>query len=102
MMKIVLAQILTREMKKQGLTLTSLAKATRVPKSTLFDWLEGRLPSSKNLHYLAELSEFFEITLNELLFGSVEKEPNSQVLFSSSFMDGKKKYKILIEKIDNN
>jgi len=102
MMKIVLSQMLSREMKKRGISLSSLAKVTKIPKSTLFDWLEGRLPSSRNLHYLSALSTYFEITLNELLFGTVERDPTSQVLFSSSFMDGKKKYKILIEKVDAN
>lgn len=101
-MKIKLSQVMAREMKSRSISVTLLAKSTGVPRTTVHDWLEGRLPSSKNIHYLSELSSFFGISLNELLFGVADQTPTSEVLFSSSFVDGQTSYKIIVEKITTN
>lgn len=92
---------MAKEMKSRDLNLTGLVKATSIPKSTLSDWMNGRLPSSRNLHHLANLSHFFEISLNELLFGAEKKITSNEILFSSSFKDGKKSYRVIVEKIEN-
>ncbi len=100
-MEIVLSKMLEKEMRGRGLTLGTLSKATKIPKSTLSDWINGRLPSSRNIHYLSILSQFFGISLNELLFENSKHPTSNEILFSSSFRDGKTEYKIVIEKIQN-
>lgn len=98
-MKVKLGVVIEREMKSLGLTVTSLAKKAEVPRTTLHDWIQGRLPSSRNIHHLSQLSEFFDITLSELLFDSKERSSESEILFSSEFRDQGNRYKIVIEKI---
>jgi hypothetical protein len=90
-----------REMKNRSITVTSLARMTEIPRTTLHDWISGRLPSSKNIHHLSKLSDFFNVSLNELLFGTQDKNYTSEILSCSTFKDGKNHYKVTIEKMEN-
>lgn len=100
-MKVKLDKIMEREMKQRALNVTSLARMTEISRTTLHDWLSGRLPSAKNIHYLSTLSDFFNISLNELLFGTQDKNNTSEILSCSTFKDGKNHYKVTIEKMEN-
>lgn len=100
-MKVKLVVVLNREMKARSLTVTKLSRLANIPRSTLFDWSEGRLPSSRNLHYLAKLSNFFKISLNELLFDTKDQINCEEVLFSALFKDGLTNYKLLVVKIND-
>ena len=50
-MKLVLAEILMREMERRGLGLQCISEATGVPKSTLHDWTVGIRPYQADLVY---------------------------------------------------
>lgn len=97
-MKIVLDKEMDAQMKLRKMSVSELSKRTRIPYSTLLDWKHGRKPSSKNIHLLLLLSNFFEITLSQLLFG-ISEEKNSDILFTSTFRDGNTTYKLTVEKI---
>ena len=98
-MKIKLDKVISREMKAQDLSVTTLSKKTNIPRTTIHDWVNGRLPSSKNIHHLYGLADFFKISLNELLFDSKDRNARYETMFSSEFIDNKTKYRIIIEKI---
>lgn len=98
-MEIILSEELTRLMKAQNLSVASLARETEIPRTTIHDWVNGRKPSAANIHHLATLTEYFEVSLTELLFGDKDGTNRSKVLFSSSFNDNTSRYKITIEKL---
>jgi predicted transcriptional regulator len=98
-MKIKLSKVLEREMKKRSLNVTNLSRQTGIPRTTVHDWLMGRLPSSRNIHFLLELSRCFEISLSVLLFDAEEKmQTSSTILHSTTFSDGKVEYQLTVEK----
>ena len=98
-MKVKLGQVIQREMKNRGINITSLARETSIPRTTIFDWSEGKLPSAKNIHHLGTLSDYFSISLNELLFDLKDRSSNHEVLFSSTFRDENHQYRLVVEKI---
>ena len=86
------------QMKLRKMSVSELSKRTKIPYSTLLDWKHGRKPSSKNIHLLLLLSNFFDITLSQLLFG-ISEDRRSDILFTSTFKDGSTTYKLTVEKI---
>lgn len=99
-MKINLQQVLKREMKNRGISINKLSKSCRIPVSVLHGWIQGALPSAKNLHHIQSLSEYLGLSFEMLLFNREPSRKNAIILFSSEFIDGKSKYKILIEKME--
>lgn len=99
--KIKLAQFLHAELSKKNITLSKLAKDTKIPLTCLFSWKSGVSPrlNEKNLQYLERLSNYFSVSVQKILFGSSDTERNSEILFESIFRDGKNKYRLKIEKI---
>ena len=80
-------------------SITQLAKECKIPVSVLHGWVNGTLPSAKNLHHIFRLSLHLEVSIEELLFG-VERNPKqSSHLFSCNFIDGGDKYRLIIQKI---
>lgn len=76
--------VLRRLLDQRGLTTTQVAKATKVPNSTLSTWL---LPKAKpkDPNHLAAVADFFGTTIDFLLFGevppvSIESLPLEHVL----------------------
>lgn len=102
MPSIKLKDVLAREIKERDLSINQIAKSCGMPKSTLHDWLSGRTPNSKNLHYLYNLAEFFEISLSSLLFNIEEGKEAVEIISSTVFSDGGKTYRIKIEKVSKN
>lgn len=98
-MKIELKNVLKREMKTRNLTTNSLAKKCGIPVSVLHGWLQGVLPSAKNLHHISTLAKFLEVPVSVLLFNQFEAHPDRLVLFNSEFADGDHKYRLSVEKI---
>lgn len=99
-MEIKLSQVLTKKFK--GKTLGTLAKTIKIPKTLLYEWSIGRLPSGKNLIHLKKLADYFDCTLEELIFDSKqERQEEKKVLASTTFADeeSKMEYRILIEKV---
>ncbi len=62
-------------MKTRGETLTSIAKETGVPKSTVADWLAGRTP---NPLQAAKIANYLEVTLYFILFGCEDRQEQKQ------------------------
>lgn len=98
-MKIELQQVLKRELKNRGLTINGLARQCGIPASVLHGWLQGVLPSAKNLHHIATLSKALKIPVSVLLFNKLEPSSNSTILFNSEFSDGDHKYRLSVERI---
>lgn len=98
-MKIELQQVLKRELKNRNLTINGLARSCRIPASVLHSWIQGVLPSAKNLHHIAALAKCLELPISVLLFNENEGAPETTILFRSEFADGENKYHLSIEKI---
>lgn len=82
-----------------GHKLKDVATATGISISLLSDWKEGVLPSGKNIDKLYLLAEYFNLSLEELLFNIKEPMGQSIILQSTQFLDGENQYRIIIEKL---
>jgi len=98
--KICLSLVLNHELKSRKLSLNKLAKDCKIPASVLHGWLNGTLPSAKNLHHIRTLSNYLCIPVDELLFGQSKAKKPQLTLFSSTFMDGKTRYKVTVDKVE--
>lgn len=98
-MKVELQQVLKRELKNRHMTINGLAKACGIPLSVLHSWVQGVLPSAKNLHHIAELSKYLGLPISVLLFNRDERKPDATVMFNSEFQDGEHRYRLSVEKI---
>ena len=98
-MSVQLKEVLNRELTNRRETIQSVAKKCRIPLSTLANWKNGMLPNAKNLHFLKALSEHFEISLSELLFNTKEERSETAILFTSSFVDEQRRYRLVVEKL---
>lgn len=67
-----LKSILKKLIKEKGITITHLAKATKVPLQTLHGWLQGSEP--KNLHQVKRVADHLGVDLDYLCFGIKPKE----------------------------
>lgn len=88
--------ILKRLMKENGETLSSLAKATGVPKSTISEWLSNRTP---NPVQAVKVANALGVSLHYILFGEDDAlEPLQQIMkedfFKGTFEISIKKVKI--------
>lgn len=68
---------LKRLLDTHHLNVLKLSKLTGVPKSTLSDWLSGNSP--KNINQLKAVADYFNITIDVLVFGinSSTSKPSS-------------------------
>lgn len=92
-------EVLNRELKSRNESLQKLAKATNVPRATLHGWSQGMLPSAKNIHHLKSLADYFDISISMLLFNVNDEKSRDSILFSSTFVDQDKRYRLTIEKL---
>lgn len=76
----------------KNISLNQLAKKTSINKSTLHNYLNGVDP--QGLHALLKLAEFFEITIEELLFDKETKITNPRESF---FRVGEGHFEIIIK-----
>lgn len=99
--RIQLSQFLKSELSKKDISLSKLAKEINVPKTCLHSWENGVFPrlNEKNLIYLGRLSIYFNVSVLKILFGEVEIDSAIEVLFESTFKDGKNSYRFRIEKL---
>lgn len=82
-------------------SITQLAKECKIPVSVLHGWVNGTLPSAKNLHHVIKLSTHLEVSIEELLFGQKSVQGQSHNIFSCNFVDGGDKYRLIVQKIPN-
>lgn len=62
-----LKEILRQQLKKNGMSTTSLAKKSGVPLQTLNNWLAGTKP--RDLDQVKSIADVFGITLDYLVYG---------------------------------
>lgn len=96
-MSIKLKEILEKELKRRNLSINHVARDCEIPVSVLHGWVNGTLPSAKNLHHIKTLGKYLGMHMDEMLFE--EDERSSLILFTSTFMDGDTQYKLTVEKI---
>lgn len=82
-----IGSVLKKMMGDERHTLTSISKATNVPKSTISEWLSNRAP---NPIYAARVAKHLQVSLHFLLFGFEDaEEPLHKILkedlFSGTF-----------------
>jgi len=94
-----IAKILQAEMKRRKVSLNQLAKDCGIPVSVLHGWVNGILPSAKNLYLVRKLSICLDLSVEELLFGLSDKEVARNILFSTTFIDDGTKYRLTVEKL---
>jgi len=58
-------------MEKTGLSISKIASKTKIPKSSLADWVSGAHP--RDIGQVKRLSNFFNTSLDNLLFGTGEE-----------------------------
>lgn len=63
-----LSAILKDLMKRKGLGLIELSKASKVPKQTLHNWLSGA--EHRSVDQLKAVADVFGLTIEELCYGS--------------------------------
>lgn len=100
MNEIKLSQVLKNELKSRELTINKMARDCEIPASVLHGWINGTMPSAKNIHHIKTLSVYLNIPIDKLLFDN-STMPSRSILFSSTFMDGKTQYKLTIEKLED-
>lgn len=98
-MEVKLKDVLKREMKARNESINGLARTCKIPVATLHGWIQGVLPTAKNIHLLKTLSDHLGISLSVLLFNVSETDKGSSILFSSTFVDDEKRYRLIIEKL---
>jgi transcriptional regulator with XRE-family HTH domain len=77
--------------------ISAVAKEVGMPISLLHDWVKGRrIPSLRNLRHLISISNYLNMTLDELLGG--RRQSGVAHLRSFDFQDGDRKFVVRIEK----
>lgn len=99
MAKVLIDRILKKELKTRKMSLNHLARECAIPASVLHGWVNGTLPSARNLHHIQTLSIYLGVSVDELLFGVKDQGLNRDIIFSSTFVDGETRYKFVIERI---
>lgn len=98
-MKVELQLVLKRELKSRNWTINGLARQCGIPASVLHGWVQGVLPSAKNLHHIGALATCLKMPLALLLFNHRESDGNATMVFTSEFNDGPNRYRFSLEKI---
>jgi hypothetical protein len=99
MVELKLSKVLQKELKARKITINAIAKECKIPVSVLHGWINGTLPSAKNLHHIKTLTSYLGLSTDHLLFGASSN--NRHTLFSSTFMDGNTQYRLIIEKVED-
>jgi transcriptional regulator with XRE-family HTH domain len=71
-MKLELHKNLKSLLEKRGMTAIELSRLTKVPKSTIQNWLSGLEP--RNLLQLKRVADYFDVTVDLLLYGSKKEK----------------------------
>ena len=98
-MEIKLRDVLRREMKSRNESVLQIAKGCKIPRTTLNDWVQGVLPSAKNIHHLKSLAEYLNTSVTMLLFNVKDENADTSILCSSTFVDQDRRYRIIIKKL---
>lgn len=80
-----IGNVLKRLMSDERHTLTSIAKATSIPKSTISEWLNNRAP---NPTQAVKVAKHLGVSLHFLLFGEEDSEEPLHKLLKEDFFSG--------------
>ena len=79
-MKLELHKNLKSLLEKKGVTPSQLSRATKVPNSTIQNWLSGLEP--RNLIQLKRVAEYFDVTVDYLLYGGKKEKERDRSAIS--------------------
>ena len=79
-MKLELHKNLKNLLEKRGMTASQLSRATKVPNSTVQNWLTGLEP--RNLIQLKKVADYFDVSVDLLLYGSKKDTKRDQSVIS--------------------
>jgi transcriptional regulator with XRE-family HTH domain len=79
-MKLELHKNLKSLLERRGMTASQLSRATKVPNSTIQNWLTGLEP--RNLIQLKRVAEYFDVTVDILLYGNKKTKDRDQSAIS--------------------
>jgi transcriptional regulator with XRE-family HTH domain len=63
-----ITRILRQLLSDRNMTVAQLARATKIPRQTIQNWLAGQHPRS--LHQIKTVADFFRVPIDYLCFGS--------------------------------
>ena len=69
--------ILKKLIREQGISITHLSRATKVPLQTLHGWLQGSEP--KSIRQVKMVADYFEVDLDFLCFGIRQKPAKNKI-----------------------
>lgn len=75
--------------------LSKIAKELDINHKTLHQWVNGQVPSLKNIEGIARLADYLGYSLEELLIGESD---NKKIISSIRFKDSGRQYRINIER----
>lgn len=79
-MKLELHKNLKNLLEKRGMTASQLSRATKVPNSTIQNWLTGLEP--RNLIQLKKVAEYFDVSVDLLIYGNKKIKEREQSAIS--------------------
>ena len=64
--------------KQRGVTITTLAKTTKIPAQTIHNWLAGSKP--RDLDQVKRVADYFQVSLDFLVYGiQIEQNASSEI-----------------------
>jgi transcriptional regulator with XRE-family HTH domain len=101
-----LGEILKKEMKAKGLTISNLSKDCGISRTTIHNWIQGIGPSSNNIPVLVKLCLYFDISLEYLLFGMefsrrmpTDKNDLDGIVYQGTYEDRGELFSIFVKKL---
>ena len=83
---------------KREMSASELARATKLPKQTINDWLNGSSP--KNLNQLKIVADYFGVSIDQLVFGEAQQVKPMNAI--EEFVDNEiyaGKYEVILRRI---
>lgn len=102
--KIRLSEFIQNELARRSLSVTKLSNATGIPRSLLHDWVQANVNptlNNKNIKHIEKLSDYFGVSIVKIIFGNLEEGSKTEILFSSTFLDGKNRYRLTVERLES-
>lgn len=93
-----IGKTLEKLMKSERHTLSSISKATGVPKSTLSEWLNNRAP---NPTQAVKVAGHLGVSLHFLLFGKDDEQEPVQKILKEDFFKGTFEITVKRVKVEN-
>jgi len=82
----ILAKMLKKELQENGVKVTELSKATRVPLQTIHNWLAGQKP--RDIDQVKRVADHLGITMDYLCFGEIERTNRDLAEFRDEILAG--------------